>query len=96
MKTLLALLLTTSSAVADTNCSNVANKEVIANLEKDYGETIHFVGSIGSDVHNAPMELFISDAGTWTLLAVVADGICLIAAGKDWQAMEPKPKGTEN
>lgn len=94
MKTLLALLLTTSPAWAIA-CNSIPHAQVIANLAKDYSESIHFAGMFGVE-HTLPMELYISKTGTWTMIVLTPDGVCMIATGTDWQETEPKPKGTEN
>lgn len=44
----------------------------------------------------AIFELWLSESGeTFTLLATFPDGMsCIVAAGKNWQKIEPKIKGT--
>ena len=39
------------------------------------------------------VELTISPAGSWTIIATYTDGqTCILAAGKDWKFSMPKPK----
>ena len=62
-------------------------------LETKYQESR--VG-IGLDGNNRVIELFASEAGSWTFLVTFPDGrTCLIAAGEDWQSLTvPKGEGT--
>lgn len=57
--------------------------DVVANLEKGYSE--HPV-SMGLASNGAVIEVFLSEAGTFTIVMTRPDGLsCLMAAGKNWQ-----------
>ena len=92
IKTLLALLLSTSTASAGMLCTSMTNKELIKKLG-DAGEILNYVGDSGSAV----TELTISPKGNWSLLILFPNGtVCFLAAGQNWQAVEPKLPGIEN
>lgn len=59
------------------------HKEMVALLSSKYKEAPKGLGLVhGTRV----VELFVSGAGTWTILATKLDGkACIIAAGKDWE-----------
>lgn len=59
------------------------HKEMVSLLSDKYKETPKGLGLVhGTRV----VELFVSRAGTWTILATKLDGkTCIIAAGKDWE-----------
>ena len=64
--------------------------DVLAALESQYGERSTAFGLADGDV---VIEITVSPAGTWTMLATGPDGLsCVILAGEGW--MEA-PKGTK-
>ncbi len=63
------------------------HEEAIARLQRDRSETAH---GFGLDNHGrAVLELFVSDAGSWTILVTRTDGLsCITASGESWTATE--------
>lgn len=42
--------------------------------------------------NGALIELFVSQSGTWTMIATTGNGLsCIIAAGEGWEPIEIKP-----
>lgn len=93
IKTIVALVLSAAPAAA-LECTSATNKDVLAILEKNAQETVKNVAI--ADGTGFPIELTLSDAGTWTLVMITPKGMCFLAMGHDWQAVEPKPPGVEN
>jgi hypothetical protein len=77
-------------------CATMPNNEVLAHLKESSKETIRFVGLLGTGAAPIPMEITISDTGTWTILMLTPEGVCFLAVGADWQTVEAKPPGVEN
>ncbi len=83
----LIILATALPATAQMMCGPRNN--VVANLEKGYSE--HPV-SMGLASNGAVIEVFLSEAGTFTIVMTRPNGLsCLMAAGKDWQDLPIKP-----
>lgn len=60
--------------------------QVIAFLGKKYAEKVVGMGLVGT---KGFMQLFVADAGTWTVLLTTPEGIsCIIAAGDSYDAMD--------
>lgn len=58
--------------------------DIVGKLSKDFRETPMAVGMVNQ---SAVMEIFVSDTGTWTILATRPDGIsCLVSAGEGWDS----------
>lgn len=57
---------------------------IIAELATRYNETR--LGG-GTDAAGAMIEVFTSEAGTWTALMTMNGQTCLVAAGENWQTM---------
>ena len=69
-----------------------ARDEIVSRLENGYQETASGAGPIVGG--GAVIELYTSDAGTWTLVLTQPNGVsCLIAVGKNWETLKPKPTG---
>lgn len=96
IKTLLVLALSASPALAYPMACNVtmSNADILATIEKHGGETLHFVGIQRGT--NFPIEVTISEDGTWTMLVVQPEMVCFVAMGTNWLAVEPKSPGVEN
>lgn len=102
-----AILLFTDAAPATNETANAApvqqasqqqnmacapRNELIGQLGHQFRENQKAVGTLGE---KAVMEVFVSDAGTWTILATDTGGTsCIIAAGKSWDEA-PKLVGQE-
>lgn len=95
MKALMILLVSSVPAWATPMaCASIPNKEFLSFLEKNSKETLRFVGI--QDGTNSPVEITVSDEGTWTLIILVPSyGSCILAVGTNWQATE-QTKGVEN
>lgn len=66
-------------------------EEVVSRLADKFGEQQR---GIGLAQGNNVVELFVSEAGSWTvLLSFPAGHSCLIAAGESWQMKPALPKG---
>ena len=52
--------------------------------------------SVGLETGGRLIEVFATaDGGTWTMVMTTPNGVtCVIAAGLEWQDVEPKGKGT--
>lgn len=89
MKALLALLLTTSAATAQTLCDQ--HDTLVTALADKYGEQKQSAGLTNNQV----MEIYANnETGTWTVLMVNANGLaCLVAAGTIWLTFEQEPEG---
>lgn len=58
--------------------------EIISKLSKDFKEAPMAVGMV--DQANV-LEIFVSDVGTWTILASRPDGTsCIVSAGEGWDS----------
>jgi hypothetical protein len=58
--------------------------EIISKLSKDFKEAPMAVGMV--DQTNV-LEIFVSDLGTWTILATRPDGTsCIVSAGEGWDS----------
>jgi ABC-type uncharacterized transport system permease subunit len=91
-----AMLFLSPPARASVLCTNVANKDVLAHLEESSKETIRFVGAISTGGTPIPIEMTVAADGSWTILMLTDAGICFMAVGTNWQAVEAKPAGVEN
>jgi hypothetical protein len=66
--------------------------QLVEQLKTKYKETRRATGLIAA---NGIAELYLSDAGTWTLLATIENGkSCIIAAGHSWDGSETLVTGT--
>lgn len=67
--------------------------ELVGQLGQQFRENQKAVGTLGD---KAIMELFVSQSGTWTILATDTAGTsCIIAAGKAWDEAAPTAVGQE-
>ncbi len=83
---------TTGSAQAQSAPCDLRAK-VLSTLEGKYAET---PASLGLASNGAMIELLTSDAGTWTILTTLPNGLsCLVAAGRYWENLPKKVSGVE-
>ena len=62
--------------------------DLVARLQEKYQESLTAVATVNESML---AEIWTSKDGTWTLLYTTTNGVaCLIASGKDWQAIKPK------
>ncbi len=67
--------------------------EVVSKLEKGHSET---PVSMGLASNGAVIEVFASDAGTFTIIMTLPSGMsCLMAAGEDWQDVPKQSVGAK-
>lgn len=67
--------------------------QIVEQLKTRYKESLRATGLIAS---NGAAELYLSDAGTWTLIATLGNGkSCIIAAGHSWDGSAGLITGTE-
>jgi len=63
-------------------CGNRA--EIVRSLSEQFKEAPQAVGVVDK---NAVLEIFVSPAGTWTIIATGTDGnSCLVSSGEGWDS----------
>jgi hypothetical protein len=63
-----------------------ARDTIVGELEEHFQESVTAVGMVDD---NAMVEIFVSDSGTWTILATGTDGnSCVISAGEGWESLQ--------
>ncbi len=76
-----AILAFTGSANATIQCG--AHKRMTEVLASKYSEAPKAIGTVNQKRF---MEVYVSKAGSWTILVTSADGnSCIVAAGQDWE-----------
>lgn len=74
-------------AAADPTCMERA--DLSARLATSFGEV---PSAAGLDSLDRFLEIYVSPAGTWTMVITTADGSsCVVAFGTDWFLATPKP-----
>ncbi len=72
-------------------------EQMVTALFSEYREESKAVGQVDQ---NAILEIFVSNEGTWTVLATGTDGLsCLVASGDGWEdipPLAPKVAGVEH
>lgn len=79
------LMVTTAQAPAQDVTQEFcgARTEMVQSLSDKYREAPTAVGQVNGD---AVIEVFVSDKGTWTILATGTDGqSCVVSAGENWE-----------
>ena len=77
-----AMLLPLGAATAAVPCAE--RGEIVKKLSDEYKEKAQAVGVINPD---AVVEIFVSENGTWTILATGTDGkSCVLSAGEGWDS----------
>jgi hypothetical protein len=85
-----AILAGSGSAQAQTLCAQ--HDKLVALLESKYGEQQRAYGLVGS---SAMLEVLVSEKHTFTVISTHPNGLsCIVAAGDNWETMEPKKKLT--
>lgn len=85
---LACLVLGTHAALAQIPCAT--HDDLAKLLGNKYQEGVTHMGLAGS---RNLIEIFVSEKGTFTVVATQPSGVsCIIAAGKDWQLMAEPPK----
>lgn len=81
----------TQEGAQDMACA--PRNELVGQLGKQFRENQKAVGTLGD---KAIMEVFVSESGTWTILATDTAGTsCIIAAGNAWDEAAPTLVGQE-
>ncbi len=63
-----------------------ARNEIVKNLSAQFKEAPEAVGMVDQ---SAVVEVFVSDAGTWTIIATGTDGnSCVLSAGEGWESKD--------
>lgn len=63
-------------------CGN--RDEIVRSLTEQFKESAQAVGVVDK---NAVLEIFVSPAGTWTIIATGTDGnSCLVSSGEGWDS----------
>ncbi len=79
----LAATLLPAGAYAGDNLCGVRT-EIVSKLSQHYKEQPSAVGMVDK---NAVLEVFVSNDGTWTIIATGTDGnSCVLSSGDGWQA----------
>jgi hypothetical protein len=77
------LILATQAGFAAPACTT--RDSVVSQLAERYGETRR---GIGMAANATVVEVFASDAGTWTITVTTPGGpTCLVASGEGWEAL---------
>lgn len=75
------MMVTTSPAPAVEFCADRA--AMVKSLSDEYREAPTALGQVNGE---AVIEVFVSDKGTWTILATRTDGqSCVLSAGENWE-----------
>jgi hypothetical protein len=83
---LAGLALTSAPAAATSTCA--VRSTIVGQLADRYSETRRGIGMTGN---NAVVEVFASDAGTWTVTVTLPSGMtCLVASGSNWEDLAEK------
>ena len=84
---LLIGLLWIARAEAQTQCG--PHSRIVQVLAGKFGEAPKAIGTVSRD---HVMEVYISQAGSWTILVTSADGTsCILASGSDWEDVPFEP-----
>ena len=79
-------LLMSSPAVAQRICG--PHEDIIKRLETGYKET---QAGVGLAAGGGVVQLYVSEAGSWTVLVTRPGGVtCLLAGGENWEIVEPR------
>lgn len=79
---ILGLILASPAGAQDTMCA--ARGQIVDKLAKDFKEAPMAVGMVDK---SAVLEIFVSNTGTWTILATRTDGTsCIVSAGEGWDS----------
>ena len=86
----LSIVLVTSAPAQMQNQAQCGpHARIVEVLAGKYGEAPKAIGAISSQRF---MEVYVSDAGSWTMLMTTTNGYsCIIAAGDDWEDVPFKP-----
>jgi hypothetical protein len=82
-------VLTLASSFAMAQPSTCSKREdVLKLLDKKYSESATGMGLIGD---TNMIEVYVSEKGTFTILATNKQGVsCILAAGQNWEGQEPQ------
>ena len=74
-----------SAVLAEDNANLCGQRvEIVSKLSEHYKEQPQAVGMVDQ---NAVLEVFVSNNGTWTIIATGTDGkSCVLSSGDGWQA----------
>ena len=76
------LPLFSSAAFAAVPCG--ARDEIVKKLSEEFKEAPQSVGVVNKD---AVVEVFVSENGTWTIIASGTDGqSCVVSSGESWES----------
>jgi hypothetical protein len=86
----MACLVGGGAAQAETLCAQ--HDKLVTLIESKYGEQQRAYGLVGT---HAMLEVLVSEKHTFTIISTHPDGLsCIVAAGDNWETMEPKKKLT--
>ena len=84
-----AILATAAPAQMQVRSQCGPHTQLIALLATRYLEAPKAIGTVSGSHY---MEIYVSQAGSWTVLVTSADGIsCIIAAGSNWEDVPFEP-----
>lgn len=80
-----ALLATVPGSASVPYVDNCAPRgEIVSALSEKFRENPAAVGQVNQ---NAVVEVFVSDSGTWTIIATGTDGkSCIVSSGEGWES----------
>jgi hypothetical protein len=82
----LVIVMVASKSNAQTQCG--PHDRIVSVLTGKYGEVVKIEGTAGNRI----IEIFVSLAGSWTLLITRSDGFsCIVAAGEGWEEVPYEP-----
>jgi hypothetical protein len=59
-------------------------ERLVGELEQRFNESSTAIGQVND---NAIVEIFVSDSGSWTIIATGTDGMsCILSAGEGWES----------
>jgi hypothetical protein len=82
--------LVSGASAVEVQCAK--HQQLVGLLSKKYSENPVAMGTVNEDRY---MQLFVSRAGSWTILVTKTDGqACIVAAGQNWEKL-PGTVGAE-
>ena len=84
----IAMASISSAAAMEIRCAK--HQQMVGLLTKKFSEAPLAMGTVNQDRF---MQLFVSEAGSWTILVTKADGeACILAAGENWERLAVKSR----
>jgi hypothetical protein len=79
----LSCIFVSGAFASEVQCAK--HQQLVGLLSKKYSESPVAMGTVNEDRY---MQLFVSRAGSWTILVTKTDGqACIVAAGQNWEKL---------